>query len=676
MSRTKTSLITTLLSLLALLVFPAPRAEAQSWVEDDDGIRQAVARVAYISGYASYNRGDDPDDWQPALVNFPMTQGDRLYTHPDSRLELQTRSSRVFVAPDTDFAALTLTDTFTQYSVTLGTASFRLRDLRYDEMFEVATPNVSVMFRTAGYYRIDVDNYGNTTVTVWSGSALVSAGGGEVLLEAGDQMSVDGFERPRYDVYAAGRADAWDRWVDTRSRRYRNVRAATYVNPSIEGLEDLDEYGRWEHIPSYGWAWTPAVAGRDWRPYYAGRWIWQDPWGWTWLSSEPWGWAPYHYGRWVVSRDRWYWVPVAPSVRTYRYAPALVAFVGGGPGFSVSISVGGGGYVGWFPLSPRDPFVRWWGPRINVNITNITFVHRSRVIVVDRTVFAGGRVVDRDVVRDRGIVRQVSTGPVFGGPLPILPTNESIRIRESGRTVSRPPAASAGRVVVTRKPPAPAPLPFSEKEKIIRNNAGAPVEWERLQPEARTGRPSTGVVPSRDAGSPSGGIVLSPRENSIPSRQVAPITVPSRNESPSISRPSNETLGPPPAERAPVHTDSRPVTIERPTASPRERERVPESRPADTPQVLPERERKIKEPPRVNVPPPPDERFRTEPIRRDPPIEQQGLKPEPKPEQRPVENRELKPPPKKEKAPEAKPETLEAPPKKQPKPEATKDPGR
>jgi hypothetical protein len=58
---------------LILQVRPAP---AQQTAGDDED--QVVARVAFLTGDVSYNRGDDPDDWQPAALNFPMTQGDRL----------------------------------------------------------------------------------------------------------------------------------------------------------------------------------------------------------------------------------------------------------------------------------------------------------------------------------------------------------------------------------------------------------------------------------------------------------------------------------------------------------------------------------------------------------------------------------------------------------------------
>src|SRR6266536_2618816 len=66
----------------------SPLATAQ--VRDEYGeIHQTVARISYLSGEVSFSRGDDPDDWQPADRNVPMTLGDRIYTGSRSRIELQ-----------------------------------------------------------------------------------------------------------------------------------------------------------------------------------------------------------------------------------------------------------------------------------------------------------------------------------------------------------------------------------------------------------------------------------------------------------------------------------------------------------------------------------------------------------------------------------------------------------
>lgn len=505
----------------------------------DDEIRQTVARIAYFSGDVSFARGDQPDSWQRASLNFPMTLGDRVYTARDGRLELQANGSSLFLAPGTDLSTLNLRDDVQQYSLTEGIVSVRIRRLREDETFEIDTPNAAVTFERSGTYRIDVDRNGNTRVGVLQGRASVAAGGGEVPLSSGDLMTIDGLNRPRYDVYSLPRQDGWDRWVELRARRYRTVRAYDYVSADIVGAGDLDGYGRWDDIPSYGRVWSPQVQV-GWAPYRQGRWAWQDPWGWTWVSDEPWGWAPYHYGRWVTYSSRWYWVPTGPSVRC-SYSPALVGFIGGGRGgFSASISIGGGGggggFVGWFPLAPRDPFVPWWGGRQydsnygegnygRGNVTNVTYVNQSYVTVVNQNVFISGQSVASSTIRDASLIRRVVEAPVVQGPLQIIPTRDSIRV--SGRadiSAPRPPDEIQNRTVVTRMAPPAAPPTFEAKQSLIRQGNGAPIApaaSTRLALEHREEVRPIAITRPVISGE---GVSLTPREGSTSAREVRPVT--------------------------------------------------------------------------------------------------------------------------------------------------------
>jgi len=488
-------------ALVALIGALALSSPAWAQPPDGDDIQQTVLRVAYVSGRVSYSRGDDPDSWQPASLNFPMTLGDRLYTSSGARMELQTEGGAIYLAPQTDFASLNLTYEVKQFSLGTGSASFRIHRIDSGESFEVDTPNAAVTFDRAGDYRIDVDRNGNTRVMVNAGYAYVAAAGGEVPLQAGRLMEIDGTDSPVYDITALPRPDSWDQWVGSRSRHSFGSGSSRYVNSDIPGVGDLDQYGRWSQIPEYGNCWSPANVSTGWQPYRAGRWAWQDPWGWSWVSTEPWGWAPYHYGRWVVSRGRWYWVPVGPSVRTVRYAPALVAFIGG-PGFSLSVSVGGGGDIGWFPLAPRDPFIPWWGSRAherNLNtVSNVTYVNRAHVTVVNQNTFVSGAPVARNTIRDARVLREISAAPVVRGPLPVVPAASSIRMStQKAAPAPRPPAVEMTRPVVTRLAPAPAPVPFHEKAPVIKENKGAPVNPEQaahLSQNTRVIRPTRSVV--------------------------------------------------------------------------------------------------------------------------------------------------------------------------------------
>ncbi len=505
-------------ALFSVLLF-APFAAGQG--RDEYGeIHQTVARISLLSGEVSFARGDDPDNWQPADRNVPMTLGDRVYTGSRSRLELQLQGGDfIRLGARTDLAALNLTDDTKQLSLKSGIASIQIRRLSDNEIFEVDTPNAAVTFDRSGEYRVDVDANGYTRVSVRRGSATVAAGGGQIPVEAGEAIDIDGIDSPHYDIVSLSRPDDWDRWVSQREDRQTGTRSYQYVSADIVGVDDLDEYGRWENAPNYGWVWSPTTVAADWAPYRSGHWIWQDPWGWTWVSSEAWGWAPYHYGRWALVSSRWCWIPDRPAMRSVSYSPALVAFVGGGPGWSASISVGGGGFIGWFPLGPRDPFNPWWGDRARVGYSsgasNVTYVNKTYVTIVNRNTFVSGGVVTGNIVRDRAVVSQVAAAPVLRGPIPVVPTAGSLHVavRADAVAAPRPPSAVVSRMVVARTAPPPAPPTFQSKLPMITESRGAPVApaaAARISVENR-GRPQA-VSDVRPVAEQPGRVTLSPRE--------------------------------------------------------------------------------------------------------------------------------------------------------------------
>ncbi|HWZ84571.1 MAG TPA: DUF6600 domain-containing protein [Thermoanaerobaculia bacterium] len=495
-------------------------AFGQAPADDDPGITQTVARVSYLDGEVSYARGDDPDNWQPADRNVPMTIGDRVYTGGDSRAELQLPGGdAVRLAPGSDLTALNLTDDTRQFALKSGIAFFRVPNLESNEVFEVDSPNAAVTFERSGEYRIDVDADGNTRVSVHQGSASIAAGGGQVSVGADAGIRIDGIDAPRYEVIALPAVDTWDRWAGERESRALRAPSRQYVSAQVAGAEDLDEFGRWTRIPQYGMVWSPTSVSAGWEPYRAGRWMWQEPWGWTWVSTEPWGWAPYHSGRWVFASSRWCWVPVAPSVRV-AYAPALVAFVGGGPGFPGAVAVGGGGFVGWFPLAPRDPLIPWWGRQDSVRVTqvtNITYVNRTYVTVVNQNTFVSGRPVAAGMITERTVVQQAVAAPVLRGPMPVAPTLASTRVSASSQaTAPRPVAAVAARPVVARVAPPPAPARFDASLAISRQAGHAPVAVQSQTQAASAVRPAAGV---------DGKVTLAPRGGSAQStpQRVEPI---------------------------------------------------------------------------------------------------------------------------------------------------------
>jgi len=242
-------------------------------------------------------------------------------------------------------------------------------------------------------------------------------------------------------------------------------------------------------VPRYGAIWVPRGVAVGWAPYSAGRWIHDPYYGWSWVDAASWGWAPYHYGRWVHVSGYWGWAP-GPVVVRPRYAPALVAFFGGG-GLSVGFSIGAP-HVGWVALGWGEPIVPWWGPRgvrgvprwagwggprvVNkVVVKSRTVIHvkdirhyqhthrRNAFVAVDRKHFGRRALADRRIRTAR-----VEKYAPLRGELDLRPDREH-RVASS-RAAQRPPRKrQKGSVVAARKPRV---APVSKRE-AAREKAGS-----------------------------------------------------------------------------------------------------------------------------------------------------------------------------------------------------------
>ncbi|MDO9402497.1 MAG: chromosome partitioning protein ParA [Polaromonas sp.] len=321
-----------------------------------------VARLGYADGAVSFSPAEagGNGDWSAALLNRPLTTGDRLWTAQRARSELHIGSTAVRMDGETSLDFLTLDDDTTQLRLAQGTLNVRVRALYEGQRFEINTPNLAVVLRQAGEYRIDVIPSSNVTrVVVLSGSVQVYGDNGvPFVLGNQQQSSFTGTRLAQVMLPGAERADTFDAWATDRNRIEDQSVSARYIPRDVPGYQQLDNYGDWSQDASYGPVWIPRAVPVNWAPYRAGHWDWIAPWGWTWIDDAPWGFAPFHYGRWTQIGPRWAWAPGRIAPRPV-YAPALVGFIGGGgSGLNWNIAIGGrpGPGVGWFPLGPGEAF--------------------------------------------------------------------------------------------------------------------------------------------------------------------------------------------------------------------------------------------------------------------------------------------------------------------------------
>ncbi len=476
-----------------------------------------VARLSLIEGEVTLAPAGT-EEWAEAVLNRPLTSGDRLFVENGGRAELQAGSSKIHLDAGTGLSIIELDDDVMRLELSEGSTVVRVLRRRDGERIEVETPNATVDVLHPGEYRIDANSAGDrTVVAVRSGSSDVLSDGKSWRVDDGEQGTFTGSGQLSANVVPLGPRTAFEDWANDRNRVSENSESARYVSTEVIGYEDLDRNGRWINEPTYGHVWTPTYVAAGWAPYRYGRWVWVSPWGWSWVDNSPWGFAPFHYGRWAYASNRWCWVPGPRHIRPV-YAPALVAWAGS-PGVGVSVGIGPG--VGWFPLGPREVYVpgyrysRRYLSNINVsntvivNNTYITNVYNGRhrnfdyrygrdpraVTIVDRDRFRGGGNLDGHWSRvDRNDLRRWHHDP---RPPALAPNRDSVF---AARTLGRIPGGSDHVVRQTfaqRNRDAgaqrPARISFDAEQRAIEANGGRPIPRSQL----RAGAVNNPAAPAR-----------------------------------------------------------------------------------------------------------------------------------------------------------------------------------
>lgn len=472
-----------LVLLSALLLSAIPARAAEDVTEDEYEERARVIRVSLTRGEVSLRRAGDIE-WERARLNVPLVEGDTLATGPDARLEIQLDARNfIRVGADSVLRVVTLRDEGVAFSLSEGTASFRLaRFDREREYFEVDAPKTTIAAEKRGLYRVDVSPRGDVNVTVRDDgrARIYSETSGFVLRENRSARLVAGAsEEGDWELSAAAAPDSWDNWNGERERHLAQLlrleQRDRYYDPEVWGAEELDIYGDWVQTSEYGYVWRPHVTVinnyYNWAPYRYGHWRYCPPYGWTWIPDEDWGWAPYHYGRWVYVNNYWCWAPRGYGYHygRARWRPALVAFV--------FVTSSHGDHVAWYPLrhGQRDPRGRFWprgydrlsplGRRERDNLHRANPALLRAVTSVPSREFGAASQRVRPAPTD--VAQRVLTGEPVSGQLPITPggrarTGAPAQDANNGRVLGAPsarpgsPAAGGGLVIARPAPVGPA----------------------------------------------------------------------------------------------------------------------------------------------------------------------------------------------------------------------------
>ncbi len=347
-------------------------------------------------------------------------------------------------APDTDLAVLNLTDDTKQFAVKSGVASVRIRRLDRGRGLRSGHAERRDHARAAGRLpRGHRRGRKHARHRARKGARTSRPAAASISLGDDEALQIWGTDSPQYDTVAMRAPDGWDRWVEERESRIAHARSDQYVSDDIAGVDDLDEYGRWDNIPNYGSVWTPTAVAVG-------------------LGAVPRG--PVDLAGPVgldLGLDRAVGLGALPLrplgllvvalVLGARRAPrALRDLQSGARGLrrrrARLVAVGhdlDGRLRRLVPArSARSRSFPGGGRGVNVHVTNVTYVNRTYVTVVNQTTFVSGRVVVNNIVRDRTVIRQVETAPILRGPLPFVP---DARTRSASPGGPPPPSWSGRR---------------------------------------------------------------------------------------------------------------------------------------------------------------------------------------------------------------------------------------
>lgn len=574
-----------LIALALLGSWGVQRVSAQDY--DDPPAR--VARLGYAEGSVSFQPAGE-NEWVQAVPNRPMTTGDKLWADQNSRAEVQLGSAMIDLAPNTGFSFLNLDDRTVQIELSAGSLNVRVWELDRDNVFEIDTPNQAFSVYQPGRYRVEASENGDyTVVTIREGEGESTGNGQSYTMHAGQRTTFSGTAQLNAEVEQIGGQDDFDNWSYSRERRYDDSPSARYCSRRVVGFEDLDDYGDWQSNSEYGHVWFPRVEA-GWAPYHEGHWAWIDPWGWTWVDDDRWGYAPFHYGRWAWFQNRWGWVPGPMEVRPV-YAPALVAFVGGG-------GVAFGANVAWFPLGPREVYVpsyrvsEGYVNRVNVSnttvnqttitnvykttivnnnttITNVNYANRNvqgAVAAVPQAAFASARPVAQSAVAVNA--RQLASVPVSArAAVPPQPAAVLGAHANTANHVAAPPQSVARRAVIAKAAPPPPVPSFTARQQVLAQHPGQPVARQELQKLAPAAAVASAAAMVKRA-PPAKAATATPAPNRANQPANAPAAQPSRPANPTEPRPGANTASPSRPEPAPNRPAANQPTPNRPEANP------------------------------------------------------------------------------------------------------------
>jgi hypothetical protein len=364
-----------------LIIIPGSSTHAQ--IRPDDPYEQEtvlVGRISHVEGQL-LRYVPDEKEWVATVKDAPFYTEDLLYLDEKGKAEfILPNNTWVRIDGDTQIQLNVLKDDVTEIDVAFGMVRFDNKGSY--AVIKATTPFGYVMAPEETSFDLYVGD-DRLEVVALKGKLDFFHGTSETRCEVIPGSAAIVADRRQVTV---GKVDVdidWDRWNQDRENlwatRSRTAGESVKYLPSRLHYEAyaLEKHGRWERVyydGGYSYFWRPVYVSVGWTPFTVGRWTvcYGEN---VWIPYEPFGYVTHHYGNWVYARGSWYWAPPVARVSVRIGSPLLQIGFAWYPGRVAWIH--SGGYVGWVPLAPYEPYYcyRRWGPRAvvvkNVNMATV-----------------------------------------------------------------------------------------------------------------------------------------------------------------------------------------------------------------------------------------------------------------------------------------------------------------
>src|SRR5215203_5065948 len=234
--------------------------ETDDYIPD---VTDRVARISFVTGDVQIRRADS-QDWEVAVLNLPVVEGDEIATDGNGRVEIQFNSdTHLRVAENSQIKFVGLQDGGIALSVPLGTVVLRASEFDGSRgFFEIDAPKTTIAIQKAGTYRVEAGVPDSLEVIVSvtdGGDARVYTADAGLTVKNGRRAKIFtvGSQAGEWETAMADRfTDEFDRWVLDRdaiiAQRLKDAYYDRYYDRDIYGAEDLNDYGEWINTNKYG----------------------------------------------------------------------------------------------------------------------------------------------------------------------------------------------------------------------------------------------------------------------------------------------------------------------------------------------------------------------------------------------------------------------------------------